>query len=157
MSPRSLPTAILIGGAIGGALDLAFAFTFAATNGAPPERVLRVIASGVLGERAFRDVDWAPLLGFACHFLLSWIWATLFAVLALRVRACVEHPLVAGAIFGFVVFFAMRLVVLPLSAFPRPVRFPPLATALDLASHMLLFGIPIAWCIVRALRSRTAA
>jgi hypothetical protein len=41
-------------------------------------------------------------------------------------------------------------VVLPLSAFPYPVTFKPLATALDLLSHMLLFGAPIAWAIQRA-------
>ncbi|MBS0320286.1 MAG: hypothetical protein JSR18_07065 [Proteobacteria bacterium] len=156
MNSRALARAILVGGAVGGALDLAFAFTFAAANGAAPERVLRIIASGALGEPAFHDVTWAPALGLACHFLLSWLWAGLFAALAVRVRGCVAHPLVAGAIFGFGVFFAMRLVVLPLSAFPRPVRFPPLATALDLGSHMLLFGMPIAWWIARALRPRAS-
>lgn len=49
-----------------------------------------------------------------------------------------------GAIFGVCVFLFMRLVVLPLSAFPYPVTFRPLATALDGLSHMFLFGLPIA-------------
>ncbi len=55
------------------------------------------------------------------------------------------RPLLSAVLFGLLVFLAMRLVVLPLSAFPRPVTFQPLSTVLDLASHMLLFGLPIVW------------
>jgi len=43
------------------------------------------------------------------------------------------------------VFLVMRLVVLPLSAFPYPVSFKPMSVIPDLMSHMFLFGIPIAW------------
>jgi hypothetical protein len=45
----------------------------------------------------------------------------------------------------------MRLVVLPLSAFPRPVTFKPLATVMDLASHIFLFGLPIVWATRKAI------
>ena len=50
----------------------------------------------------------------------------------------------------------MRLVALPLSAFPYPVTFKPLATSLDLISHALLFGVPIAWAVRRALLNAPA-
>ena len=43
----------------------------------------------------------------------------------------------------------MRLVVLPLSAFPHPVTFKPLSASLDLLSHMFLFGVPIALAAAR--------
>jgi hypothetical protein len=58
---------------------------------------------------------------------------------------------VAGAVFGVLVFLCMRLIVLPLSAFPRPVSFEPLASTLDLLSHMFLFGVPIAAAASKAL------
>ena len=45
----------------------------------------------------------------------------------------------------------MRLVVLPLSAFPHPVSFKPLAAGLDLLSHMFLFGLPIALAASKAI------
>jgi len=48
----------------------------------------------------------------------------------------------------------MRLLVLPLSAYPHPVTFKPLATALDLLSHMFLFGAPIAMIVSPAIRAR---
>jgi uncharacterized membrane protein YagU involved in acid resistance len=62
------------------------------------------------------------------------------------------RPLLAGVLFGVLVFFAMRLVVLPLSAFPHPVSFKPLAAGLDLLSHMFLFGLPIALAAAKAMR-----
>jgi hypothetical protein len=56
-----------------------------------------------------------------------------------------SRRVLAGIAFGVVAFLVMRLVVLPLSAYPRPVTFKPLATTLDLLSHTLLFGVPIAF------------
>ena len=46
----------------------------------------------------------------------------------------------------------MRLVVLPLSAFPHPVSFKPLSAGLDLLSHVFFFGLPIALAAARAIR-----
>lgn len=54
------------------------------------------------------------------------------------------HCLACQQRTGVGVFLFMRLVVLPWSAFPHPVNFRPLATTLDLLSHIFLFGIPIA-------------
>lgn len=68
----------------------------------------------------------------------------MFVVVSRRVPAFTRRPVLAGMAFGVMVFLAMRLVVLPLSAFPHPVTFRPLATVLDLLSHMFFFGVPIA-------------
>lgn len=146
--------AILVGGAVGGALDLLFAISFAGYNGVSPSRVLQTIASGLLGNAAFEGGNAAAALGLACHFGLSVGWAALFAAAAGRVPVLARRPLPAGAVFGALVFLSMRLVVLPLSAYPRPVSFKPLATTLDLLSHMLLFGVPIALAVAHALRAR---
>jgi hypothetical protein len=78
-------SAVLLGGLVAGALDIAFAISFAAYNGTPPARLLRLVA-------------------------------------------------------------------LPVSAFPYPVTFKPVATILDLLSHTILFGVPIALAIRRAVR-----
>ena len=154
MMQRSLFWAILAGGAIGGLLDLLFAVAFAAYRGAGPVRVFQTIASGLVGNAAFTGETTMAALGVACHFVLSWMWAALFAALAWNVRALATRPILGGAAFGFGVFFCMRLIVLPLSAYPRPVTFPPLASVLDLLSHMFLFGVPIAVLISRQIRAR---
>jgi len=157
MVQRSIVRAVVIGGLIGGALDLAFAVSFAGYNGAAPGRVFQAVASGLLGNAAFSGGAGVQALGIASHFVLSLIWAALFAAVASHVPALMRRPLLAGMVFGVIVFLCMRLIVLPLSAYPRPVTFPPLATSLDLLSHMFLFGGPIAFAVNRALVARDAA
>ncbi|GAB1594712.1 hypothetical protein [Lysobacter claricitrinus] len=145
---------ILAGGLLAGLLDLTFALCFAGANGVGPERVLQTIASGWLGNAAYEGGLSTAAIGLVSHFGLALLWAGLFLFAARRMPALVTHPLVAGIAFGVVVFLVMRLAVLPLSAYPRPVTFKPLATVLDLASHTLLFGVPIALAARRALRGR---
>ena len=153
MGYRSIAKGIVMGGLLGGALDLLFAVSFAAYNGAAPNRVVQAIASGLLGNDAFSGGGGVEVLGLVCHFGLSVLWAAFFAAVAWRIPALSRRPLLAGIGFGLVVFVCMRLVVLPLSAYPRPVTFKPLATVLDLLSHMLLFGTPIAVVVGRTVRT----
>jgi uncharacterized membrane protein YagU involved in acid resistance len=146
-----LPRAVLAGGSIAGTLDILFALTFAATKGVAPDRLLQTVASGLLGEAAYAGGLPAAALGLAAHFGLSFAWATLFVAVAARRPRLAARPAVAGAVFGALVFLAMRLVVLPVSAFPHPVHFEPLSAGLDLLSHMFLFGLPIALAAARAI------
>jgi len=147
-------SAVLLGGAMAGLLDILFAISFAAYNGMPPVRLLQVVASGLLGKAAFDGGVPVAILGLALHFVMSFLWAGAFVALARRIPALALRPVISGIAFGVVVFLVMRLVVLPLSAFPFPVTFKPLSATLDLLSHTLLFGIPIAWAARRALVSR---
>jgi hypothetical protein len=146
--------AILIGGLLGGALDLLFAVSFAGYNGAAPTRVFQAIASGILGNAAVAGGAGISALGIACHFGLSLLWAALFAAVAWQLPALARRPVLSGIGFGLIVFLCMRLIVLPLSAYPGPVTFKPLATVLDLLSHMFLFGTPIALAVSRVIRAR---
>jgi uncharacterized membrane protein YagU involved in acid resistance len=144
-------SAVLLGGSIAAALDITFAISFAAYNGAAPVRLLQTVASGLLGSAAFTGGIPAAALGLALHFGMSILWAGVFLAVASLMPALALRPVMSGIAFGVFVFLSMRLIVLPLSAFPYPVTFKPLATTLDLLSHMLLFGVPIAWVIRRGL------
>jgi uncharacterized membrane protein YagU involved in acid resistance len=135
---------VLVGGSIGGALDILFAISFAGYNGVPPTRLLQTVASGLLGNASFSGGIPTAALGLVLHFGLSYLWAGIFLVAARRFPRLVREPVLSGILFGVAVFLTMRLVVLPLSAFPYPVTFKPLATMLDLLSHTFLFGVPIA-------------
>ncbi|HKQ97419.1 MAG TPA: hypothetical protein VJV75_06060 [Candidatus Polarisedimenticolia bacterium] len=143
-------SAVLVGGSIGGALDITFAISFAAYNGLAPARLLQTVASGLLGEAAFSGGLPIAALGLVLHFGLSYLWAGIFLVAAWRLPRLIRRPVLSGVLFGVAVFLTMRLVVLPLSAFPYPVTFKPLATVLDLLSHTFLFGVPIALATRRA-------
>jgi uncharacterized membrane protein YagU involved in acid resistance len=154
MKHQSMLWALLVGGSIAGALDILFALSFAAYSGTAPIPLLQTVASGALGEAAFTGGVSAAVFGLLAHFLLSYAWAGVFLLIAARAPALVRQPLASGIVFGVAVFLLMRLVVLPLSAFPFPVRFKPLATVLDLLSHMFLFGVPIALAARKASESR---
>lgn len=143
--------AVLIGGLVAGALDIVFAISFAAYNGTPPIRLLQIVASGLFGDAALSGGASMAALGLALHFGMSVVWAGVFLALAWLKPAIALKPYLSGIAFGVVVFLVMRLVILPLSAFPYRVTFKPLATALDLLSHTLLFGVPIALAIRRVM------
>lgn len=143
--------AILVGGSIAGALDLAFAISFAVLRSGTAMRLLQTIASGLLGRAAFDGGAPVAVLGLVLHFAMTLLIAAIFYVAARRLPALVRHAPAAGVLYGIGVFLVMRLVVLPLSAFPYPVTFAPLATSLDLCSHMFFVGLPI------ALATRAAA
>jgi hypothetical protein len=68
----------------------------------------------------------------------------------------IEKPLMYGFLFGAIVFVTMRLVILPLSAFPYPVSFTSLGAGLDLVSHLFFFGLPIALAAAKNLRRVSA-
>jgi uncharacterized membrane protein YagU involved in acid resistance len=146
--------AILVGGSIAGALDILFAISFAGYNGVPAVRVLQSVASGLLGNAAFAGGAPTAALGLALHFAMALLLASVFWFCARHFALLSQRPILSGVVFGICVFFIMRLVVLPLSAFPRPVTFKPLATTLDLLSHMLLFGVPIALAARQAIARR---
>lgn len=143
--------AILVGGAIGGAGDIAFALANAAAHGMPPIELLQVVASGIFGKSAFTGGLPMAVAGLAFHFLLSWLWAGVYVVASRRATWLAAKPWPSAMAFGVFVFLTMRLVVLPLSAFPFPVSFKPVPSLLDLLSHLFLFALPIAlatrrWC-----------
>lgn len=142
--PRSGWWALLVGGSIAGTLDILFAISFAAYRGLPPTGLLQTVASGLLGNEAFSGGVPVAALGLLLHFAMSYAWAGVFLFASRHLSLLVNQPVLSGILFGVVVFFTMRLVVLPLSAFPYPLSFKPLATTLDLLSHAFLFGVPIA-------------
>jgi uncharacterized membrane protein YagU involved in acid resistance len=150
MKHQSVLWAVLVGGSIAGALDILFAISFAGYNGVPPADLLQTVASGLLGKAAFSGGIPTAALGLVLHFGMSYLWAGIFVLAARRLPRLVHQPMLSGVLFGAAVFLTMRLVVLPLSAFPYPVTFKPLATILDLLSHTFLFGVPIALAARRA-------
>ena len=149
--------AVMLGGLIGGAGDILFAIVFAGIHGRTPVWLLQTVATGLLGQAAYDGGVGAALLGLAGHFAMSFLWAALFVTLASRFPPLVARPAVSGPAYGVLVFLAMRLVVLPLSAFPYPVSFKLDSAGPDLLSHMFLFGLPIALAAARALAPRRPA
>lgn len=145
--------AILIGGAVGGLGDILFAIGMAIARGDTAVHLLQIVASGALGQAAFEGGMGTAALGLALHFLLSFGWAALFVLAARAMPGLLRSPLVSAIGYGVLVLLAMRLVVLPLSAFPFPSGVKPSwPLFLDGLSHIFLFAWPIVLAAKRTIR-----
>lgn len=146
-------SAILVGGALGGLGDILFAIGMAIARGDTAVHLLQIVASGALGQAAFAGGPGTAALGLALHFLLSFGWAALFVLAARAMPGLVRRPLLSAVGYGVLVLLAMRLVVLPLSAFPFPSGIDPSwPLFLDALSHVFLFALPIVLAARRVAR-----
>jgi hypothetical protein len=142
--------AILAGGSIAGACDITYAIVFSAFRGVAPARILQSVASGLLGAAAYTGGARTAALGLFLHFFIACSWAAIFYAASRRVSALMRHAVISGLLFGVLVYAVMNLLVLPLSAYPRKLTFPPVVLITGLLVHMLLVGLPIALMVRRA-------
>ena len=149
MRRLSAPSAILIGGAIAGALDITYAIGFSALRGVPPIRILQSVASGLLGAPAFSGGRPTAALGLVLHFCIALSAAVIFYFASKAIPSLTRHPVVAGLFYGFLIYAVMNLVVLPLSAYPRKVSFPLLVLVTGIFVHMFCIGLPISLAVRR--------
>ena len=141
---------VLLAGAVGATCDMAYAILYYGSKGVSAERILQTVASGLLGKTAF-DGGWpVAALGLACHYAIVIVAAALFHAVARRWAWPREEPITAGLAYGVGIYGFMNFVVLPLSAYPYPLRFPLLTTASGLLVHMAGVGLPISLITRRA-------
>lgn len=138
--------AILRAGALAGVLDIAAAFALSGLRGVGPARVLRYIASGLLGAAALRGGAATAALGLLLHFVIATTAAAVYYAASRRIAVLAAHPVPSGLLYGVAVYFFMNLVVLPLSAVARRPFVPSPAM---IAIHMLCVGLPIALVLRR--------
>jgi hypothetical protein len=140
--PRAFD-AILYGGMAVGVLDGLAAVILTLINGRSPSRMFQGIAKGLIGDASING-GWATmLLGVSLHFLIAFIWATIYYGASVSLPTLIRRPTIWGPIYGVVVYFAMQIIVLPLSA----IRKPPFSFAAPLQGiivHIVCVGLPIA-------------
>ena len=150
-SPRAF-NGILYGGLAVGVLDGMAAVILTLINGRNPGRMFQGVAGGLIGRASFEG-GWATvLLGVSLHVLIAFIWATIYYGASLRLPTLIRRPVIWGPIYGVVVYFAMQIIVLPLSA----IRKPPFSFAAPLQGmivHILCVGLPIAFFAWRSAKS----
>jgi len=149
---RSFSRAIIWGGFLAATVDFFFACTYYAwLRDRPATRVWQSVAAGLLGKASFDGGTATIVLGVALHYLIGVIWATVYVAASRILRILIRQPLACGLIFGAVIYFAMNMIVLPLSAlhtkaWPPPIAFWPIAI------HLIGIGPAIALAAWRFLR-----
>jgi len=122
------------------------------------ERICQSIASGLLGPASFKGGTATALLGLVLHFTIALGWTLVFQVALQRWprlrewTARTRGAIVAGLIYGAVVWLIMDGVVLTLS---RARATPPTAPWfwIQLATHPFVVGLPIALILGRTASS----
>ena len=148
--------AILVGGLIGGALDITYAISFSAMRGVAPTRLLQSVASGLLGQASFEGGVPTAILGFVLHFLMALLIAAIFYFASRRLQFLTRNPITWGALYGVVVYLVMNYVVIPLSAAPFKPSTATIVVTTGLLVHMFCIGVPIALATRAASRPAIA-
>jgi hypothetical protein len=149
--------AVAAGGALAGTLDIIYACVWLwSMHGKAPLWVLQSVATGWLGKAAFTGGVAAGALGLASHYAISVAAAATYGYASRSVAFLSTHWLVAGALFGVLVYLFMNFVVIPLSAAPFKPSLDPNVIAQGFVSHALLFGIPIAGLMRRLAPAQPA-
>jgi uncharacterized membrane protein YagU involved in acid resistance len=118
-------------------------------------RAVQAVASGLLGAGAFEGGAATFSLGLALHFLIACSAAAVYYLVSRRFSLLRERVILPGAVFGVLVYLFMNFIVLPLSAVPFKLSYPPMTLAVGFLSHILLIGFPIA-AAVRRIGTRAA-
>ena len=141
---------VVLAGVAGATCDIVYAILYYGWRGVSAERILQSVASGLLGKASY-DGGWpTAVLGLACHYAIVIVAAALFYAASRSWAWLHEEPFTTGLLYGLAIYAFMNFVVLPLSAYPFPLRFPLLTTALGLLVHMIGVGLPISLITRRA-------
>lgn len=144
--PKSLINAILMSGLLVGILDGLAAITHAfIARGTSPVRVFQYIASGVFGREAFSGDSSMAWIGLFFHLFIALCWTALFFLLyrSFGHFSIFQKKIVAGMIYGIIVWLGMQFIVVPLSSVSRAGGFNPLHASIGIMIHMFIIGVPI--------------
>ncbi len=112
-------------------------------------QVLRFVASGPFGDGALAGgAGWAAV-GLAVHFAIMAGMAAAYILAAPRFPILLRHPIVAGTVYGLLLWLIMYWLVMPLRWPDAPRPHDATAIAKQLFSHVVLVGIPIALIAAR--------
>jgi hypothetical protein len=139
--------AILIGGLIAGILDITSAILITMYYHGSVTRMLQGIASAAIGKSAFDGGTSTAALGLGFHFLIAFIWTIVFYVASRKIGFLTAQPIIAGVLYGVVVYLIMYLGVQPLAGL-HP-KFGLLTTSRAVLVHIFCIGLPIALSIKR--------
>lgn len=148
--------AALLGGLIGGAINIAYAMiTSYINNGMMPDALLRVVAAGVLGREQIASGGLGEAaLGAGLHFGICIAFAFAFCLVSQGLPLLRRWWFVTGPLYGVFIYVFMNYLVLPLSALAVTKHPEGMRMAGELASHVLGVGLAISgmarWKLGRA-------
>jgi len=150
MTSSNAALAIFWGGLACGVFDITQAcIAYGIQNHLPPVRIFQSVAAGLLGPKSFQGGISTAALGLFLHFFIAFSWATIYYIASRRIAFMTESPVIAGMLYGELVWLVMNCVVIPLSALHHGPRFDMASIITGPIGHMFLVGLPIALAVRR--------
>ena len=146
MRSRALRT-IVTAWLVVGILDISSAITIWLVRGTGVTRGLQGIAAALLGPKSHQGGLSTAALGLFIHFFIALVVVAAFYVASRRIALLTRYPVVAGTIYGFVVYLVMYWIVLPMAF--ATFRHRAGNDSLALAIHICLIGLPTALIVGR--------
>ncbi|HEY8559773.1 MAG TPA: hypothetical protein VIL74_05175 [Pyrinomonadaceae bacterium] len=141
--------AIIAGGSIAGALDIAAAAINAGLRtGRGIIYTFQSVAGGLYGAETFNGGYRTAALGLAIHFFIALTAAALYYAASRKLRFMIRLPVLSGVLYGVAVWLWMYLVVLPLSAWKLS-TYSFSSVAIGILIHIFCVGLPIALIVRR--------
>lgn len=134
---------ILLAGFVAGSLDIiAACLQFYIKTGRGPGPVLRYIASGVFGRKAFAGGMPMAAWGLFFHFVIAFLFTLFFFWIYPRINILSRNRVITGLVYGIFVWVMMNRVIVPLSSVPQS---PFVLKQAIIATLILMFciGLPI--------------
>jgi len=142
-------TAIVLAGCAAATVDLIYISTYSyLMAGVMPVRILKSIATGLLGTDALNGGAGVATLGFVAHYVILIVAASFYWAASRRIPFLTQRAFLAGILYGLAIWLVMNYIVLPLSAAPK-FNGPMLGKVCNFAAHLLLIGPALALTIKR--------
>ena len=138
---------------VAGTLDILSAFVFAGLAGMGPLAVLTFVASGPFGTAPTPTAGWA-VVGLLVHYAIMACMVAAYMIAARRLPMLTQQPIVAGLLYGLLLWGIMYWIVRPLRWPDMPLPHTAKGIAEQLFSHCILVGLPIALTARRFATSR---
>ena len=148
--PSKALSTILQAGFVAGTLDIAAACTqYYINTGKGPGNVLRYVASGVFGNKAFTGGVPMAAWGLVFHYIIAIGLTIFFFWLFPKVKWLSKNIIVTGLLYGIFAWAVTVLIIVPLSNTPPRAAFDFRKAAIAILILMFCIGIPISVIISR--------
>jgi uncharacterized membrane protein YagU involved in acid resistance len=149
-SSSSAFLAIFWGGLACGVFDITQAcVAWGIQNDLPPMRIFQSVAAGLLGTKSFQGGMKTAILGGVLHFFIAFSWAAIYYIASRRLTFMLESAVIAGLLYGELVWLVMNFAVIPLSAIHRWPTWTKASIITGPIGHLFLVGLPIALAVRR--------
>ena len=138
--------AILVGSLLVGVIDIVYAILVYSPKA--PVRIFQSVANGIFGRKSFAMGAESATIGLICHFFIALTAAAVYYLASRKIPFMIQHAVIAGMIYGALVYGFMHTVVLPLSNAPAG-HAAFIYKACEFVEHWFGVGLPISLSVRR--------